>query len=62
MMTAKGLNLGKIMELAAKRFHGEGGGHDIAAGAQVPISSVDDFVELVDELIYRDVSEVFAEG
>ncbi|UCD96311.1 MAG: DHH family phosphoesterase [Candidatus Bathyarchaeota archaeon] len=61
-MTEKGLNLGKIMGLAAKRFHGEGGGHDIAAGAQIPFSSVDDFVELVDELIYRDVSEVFAEG
>jgi single-stranded-DNA-specific exonuclease len=57
IMTKKGLNLGKIMELAAKRFHGEGGGHDIAAGAQVPTSSVDDFVELVDELIYKNMCE-----
>lgn len=61
-MTQKGLNLGKIMGLAAEKFGGEGGGHDIAAGAQIPIESVDDFVELVDEIIYKKVKAISAKG
>jgi single-stranded-DNA-specific exonuclease len=51
MLTSKGLNLGEIMRIAAEKFGGTGGGHDIAAGAQVPIKDAEDFVKLVDDLV-----------
>jgi single-stranded-DNA-specific exonuclease len=51
MMTAKGLNLGEIMRTAAEKFSGRGGGHNIAAGAQVPVENVDDFIRYVNELV-----------
>lgn len=47
----KGVNLGEIMQVAAERFQGKGGGHNVAAGAQVPVERIDDFVKLVDELV-----------
>jgi single-stranded-DNA-specific exonuclease len=47
----KGVNLGEIMQVAAEKFQGKGGGHNVAAGAQVPIERIDDFVKLVDELV-----------
>jgi len=47
----KGVNLGEIMQIAAERFQGKGGGHNIAAGAQVPVERINDFVKLVDELV-----------
>lgn len=53
MLTSKGLNLGEIMRVAAEKFEGKGGGHDIAAGAQVPTKDVDAFVKLVDELVKK---------
>ena len=53
MLTRKGLNLGEIMRLAAEKFGGTGGGHDIAAGAQVSLKDAEDFVKLVDELVGR---------
>lgn len=53
MLTSKGLNLGEIMRVAAEKFGGIGGGHDIAAGAQVPLKDAEDFVKLVDELVGR---------
>ena len=51
MMTERGLNLGEIMRMAAEKFDGRGGGHNIAAGAQVPIEYVDDFIKYVDVLV-----------
>jgi RecJ-like exonuclease len=51
MMTAKGLDLGEIMRLAAEKFEGRGGGHNIAAGAQVPIENVAAFIRYVNELV-----------
>jgi len=47
----KGLNLGEILRVAAERHLGKGGGHNIAAGAQVPIQELESFVKLVDELV-----------
>jgi RecJ-like exonuclease len=41
------------MQVAAEKFNGKGGGHNVAAGAQVPIECIDDFVKLVDELVGR---------
>jgi RecJ-like exonuclease len=53
MLTSKGLNLGEIMRVAAEKFGGTGGGHDIAAGAQVPIKDAEAFAKLVDELVKK---------
>jgi len=47
----KGVNLGEIMQVAAEKFRGKGGGHNIAAGAQVPIEEIGNFIAAVDELV-----------
>ena len=51
LLTSRGLNLGEIMRVAAEKLGGAGGGHDVAAGAQVPTENVGEFVKLVDELV-----------
>ena len=48
---SKGIDLSQVMRLASKMFDGKGGGHNIAAGAQVPLSKVDEFIKTVDELV-----------
>ncbi len=53
LLTDKGLNLGEILRVAAEECSGRGGGHDIAAGAQVPIKNLESFVRLVDELVKK---------
>ena len=50
-MTGKGLNLGDIMQVAAEKLNGKGGGHNVAAGAQVPREKIGDFIKLVNELV-----------
>jgi single-stranded-DNA-specific exonuclease len=52
-LVEKGLNLGEILRIAAEKCSGKGGGHNIAAGAQVPIDELESFVKLVDELVKR---------
>jgi len=47
----KGVNLGEVMRAAGERFGGKGGGHNIAAGGQVPLDRVNDFVKLANELV-----------
>jgi RecJ-like exonuclease len=47
----KGLNLGEIMRVSAEKYSGKGGGHNIAAGAQVPIALLDFFIQMVNELV-----------
>jgi len=51
MVTHRGVNLGEVMQVAAEKFLGKGGGHNIAAGAQVPIKNINSFIKLVDELV-----------
>jgi RecJ-like exonuclease len=51
MVVRKGLNLGEIMRVAAEKYSGKGGGHNIAAGAQVPIALLDSFIETVNGLV-----------
>jgi single-stranded-DNA-specific exonuclease len=46
----KGVNLGDVMQ-AAGEFGGKGGGHNVAAGAQVPLDKVEGFIKRVDELV-----------
>jgi RecJ-like exonuclease len=50
-VVARGINLGDIMQAAAEKFEGKGGGHNIAAGAQVPLDKIDDFIKAVDQLV-----------
>ena len=52
----KGLNLGDIMQLASQKCSGRGGGHDVAAGAQIPINKVDSFIKLVDKLVSKQLA------
>ncbi len=47
----KGLNLGNIMQRAAESVGGRGGGHDVAAGALLPIGSEDAFLSEARRLI-----------
>ncbi len=47
----KGVNLGEVMRIASEAFGGKGGGHNIAAGSQVPMDKVDSLIKLADELV-----------
>jgi RecJ-like exonuclease len=47
----KGLNLGEAMLYAAEKTDGEGGGHDIAAGAQVKPGREEEFLKFANEKI-----------
>lgn len=49
----KGVNLGEVMRLASEANGGKGGGHNIAAGAQVPLDKIEAFLKSADELIGR---------
>jgi len=46
-----GLNLGEVMRIAAEKFSGRGGGHDVAAGAQVPVELLEPFLKFVDDMV-----------
>ncbi len=47
----KGVNLGEVMRLASETHGGKGGGHNIAAGAQVPLDKIESFIKTIDELV-----------
>jgi single-stranded-DNA-specific exonuclease len=47
----KGVNLGEVMRTAAEKFAGKGGGHNIAAGGQVPLDKAEEFVKIANELV-----------
>ena len=49
----KGINLGDVMRLASEAHGGKGGGHNIAAGAQVPLDKVEGFIKTVEELVCK---------
>lgn len=51
VLTSKGLDLGEVMREAAEEFDGNGGGHNIAAGAQVPSKDITSFIKLVDGMV-----------
>ena len=57
LLTSRGLNLGEIMRVAAEEHSGRGGGHNVAAGAQIPIKQVESFVKLVDEFVKKQLGE-----
>jgi RecJ-like exonuclease len=51
----KGLHLGKSMQEAAADLEGVGGGHDIAAGAYLPLTKEDKFIEKVNKIVSREI-------
>ncbi len=56
-MIKKGVNLGYALGEAAKSFNGAGGGHNIAAGAVVPFKDMDNFTDIVDEIVGIQIKE-----
>jgi single-stranded-DNA-specific exonuclease len=50
---SRGVNLGDVMRVASEKYGGKGGGHNVAAGAQVPIDQVENFVNTVNELVAK---------
>jgi RecJ-like exonuclease len=52
----RGWNLGDIMQVASQKYSGRGGGHDVAAGAQVPIKDVEAFIKMVNDLVKRQLA------
>lgn len=50
-LVRKGLDLSTVMGDASRAVGGDGGGHDVAAGATVPNGNEDAFIEHADELV-----------
>lgn len=50
-LVGRGLNLGEAMAQAAGSVGGEGGGHDVAAGATIPAGKEKTFLEAVDGIV-----------
>ncbi|MFW5929688.1 MAG: DHHA1 domain-containing protein [Halobacteriota archaeon] len=55
-LVGRGLDLAEVMSACSAEVGGDGGGHDIAAGAQIPSDSVDDFLALADDMVGRQLS------
>jgi len=53
----RGLNLGKLISKAAALVGGRGGGHDVAAGANIPKTKKTLFILEVDRIIDEEISE-----
>jgi RecJ-like exonuclease len=52
-----GLKLGGGLNEASKEFGGEGGGHDVAAGAKIPPEKRDEFLKRMDEIVARQLKK-----
>ncbi|NOZ59766.1 MAG: DHH family phosphoesterase [Euryarchaeota archaeon] len=56
-LVERGINLGKAMLYASELVAGEGGGHDVAAGAKIPRGKEEEFLRYVEEKIREQLSE-----
>ncbi len=52
-LVARGLDLSSAMNEAAAEVGGQGGGHNIAAGATIPKGKEEKFISLVDDIVDR---------
>jgi len=50
-LTRKGLDLSVVMREASRAVDGDGGGHDVAAGATIPVGTQQSFIEHADEIV-----------
>ena len=57
-----GMNLGEIIGVAAEKCSGIGGGHDIAAGAQIPYEQKTQFLKIVDSLVKERMRRLKSSG
>jgi single-stranded-DNA-specific exonuclease len=55
-LVRKGLDLSQVMGEASRAVGGDGGGHDVAAGATVPAGREEEFIERADELVGEQLS------
>lgn len=49
----KGIHLGKILQILAEKYEGIGGGHDVAAGAEIPMENKTNFLKEFNEMISK---------
>ena len=54
-LVKKGVDLGKALHDSSLSFGGQGGGHDIAAGAMIPYKEKDNFLNLVNDMIEHQI-------
>jgi RecJ-like exonuclease len=50
-LVSMGMDLSVAMRTAAERFGGVGGGHNIAAGATIPVEKKEEFLRVLDETV-----------
>jgi len=55
-LVEQGVNLGKAMHFASEKVGGEGGGHNIAAGASITIGDEEEFLKYAKEEIRRQLN------
>jgi single-stranded-DNA-specific exonuclease len=55
-LIARGMDLSSAMRAVAEKVGGVGGGHNIAAGATIPASRKDEFLDLLDEMVGAQLS------
>jgi RecJ-like exonuclease len=53
-LVEEGLNLGEIIGEICEELDGEGGGHNVAAGAKIPRENKDKFIEMLEERISQE--------
>lgn len=53
-LVEKGLNLGEIIGEICEELDGEGGGHNVAAGAKIPRENKDEFIKMLEEKISQE--------
>lgn len=56
-LASRGLHMGVVMHKAAEAVGGGGGGHDVAAGAYVPIDKEEEFIAKVNSLVPEHLKE-----
>jgi single-stranded-DNA-specific exonuclease len=56
-LASRGLHMGLVMQRAAEAVGGGGGGHDVAAGAYVPIDKEEEFIAKVNSLVPEHLRE-----
>ena len=54
-LVKKGLDLGRAMKKAAQTLKGHGGGHAIASGATIKSEKEEEFLNLIDEIISKQI-------
>ena len=56
-LAERGIHLGTLIQKAAENVGGDGGGHDIAAGAYLPVGTEEEFIEAFEELLAQALNQ-----